>query len=124
MIDLPVAQDTPSTRHERRKTPQWKTDTKANMTKIIDRLLDLQGQGRRDSEALQSVTEARFHQVQQMNLNNSQCYRALIQSSGKVMTGLNHTVRNLVREHDIIADKLDFVVQCIQRAYEEAERIR
>ena len=40
------------------------------------------------------------------------------------MTRLNHTVRNLIRKHDIMADKLDFVIQYIQRAYEGAERIR
>ena len=62
---------------------QWRTDTNANMTKIIDRILDLQGQGRFDSEALRRATEGRFHQTQHMNLNNSQYYCAYYRARGK-----------------------------------------
>ena len=52
-------------------SPQWRTETNANMTQIVDRILDLQGQSRFDSEALQRATEKWFYQTQQMNLNNS-----------------------------------------------------
>ena len=103
---------------------QWRAEPNANMTKITDRMLDLQSQSRFDLAALRRATEERFHQMEQMNLNGSQCYRGLLQGSDQAVTQMNHNIQILIREHDIMKDKIDFLIHYIKGAYEEEERPR
>ena len=72
--------------------------------------------------ALRQSTDERFHDGMEQMQNIGQCYRALLQTNGKAVTQINHTVRWNINKTEIMRSKLDFIIEHMRAEYQEEQR--
>ena len=72
--------------------------------------------------AQQQSTGERFYQEVEQRLNGSQCYREVLQGTGKAVTKMDLSIRNLLGESAISRSKLDFIIGRMKVPYLEEGR--
>ena len=80
------------------------------MEKIRVQVIELLRDNTAAMLALRQSTDERFLQGTEQMQNMGQCYRALLQTNGKAVTQMNHTVRWNINETEIMRSKLDFII--------------
>ena len=74
-------------------------------------MIEIQQENTTAMIALRQSTYERFHQGTEQMLNMGQCYRALLQTNGKAVTKMNHSIRWSNNESKILRSKLDFIIK-------------